>query len=363
MKKVLILAAVAAIAATACNKTFEAVPTAEAEIGFGTWTEHMTKAKTEFVANDEFDVFGYKWMTAGTPAPVTVFDGVDVKYDGTNWTYAPARFWDSNYDNYTFFAAWPKDILAAGDYAQTGSFITNDLDFNGADEKLMIAQKKDVAKAQYGNTVPLVFKHEGSLIDIKFKKHDNLADAVVEVTGISLSNIQSKGHFTVASYNTDNDPVGTAGVGGWEPAAPTVKSNYDHTAGTAGVTMPVSLAASTGNTTATAGALVNNLVVMPQVLGGTADDPKLTISYKITTGTGADAQTIEYTDNVILFSAFDKTDPNPDDKDNTTPFITTWEPGVHYIYYITINANIITFSATISAWTTTEVYGHHYLIK
>ena len=37
MKKLLILAAVAAIAATACTKTFEAKPTAETPIGFGSW--------------------------------------------------------------------------------------------------------------------------------------------------------------------------------------------------------------------------------------------------------------------------------------------------------------------------------------
>ena len=44
MRKLMILAAVAAIAATACTKTFEVEPTPGNAIGFGTWANTLTKA-------------------------------------------------------------------------------------------------------------------------------------------------------------------------------------------------------------------------------------------------------------------------------------------------------------------------------
>ena len=78
MKKFLIIAA-AALLAAACAKTYEVKQTTPPAIGFGTWSDVMTKApKTDFVANDEFDVFGFKWKTGPTDQ-TTVFDGVDVR--------------------------------------------------------------------------------------------------------------------------------------------------------------------------------------------------------------------------------------------------------------------------------------------
>lgn len=86
MKKYLIYALTAAIAAVGCSKTFEVEETQAPAIGFGTWADVMTKApKTGFATDDEFDVFGFKWNT-GPTNQTTVFDGVDVKYNGTAWS-------------------------------------------------------------------------------------------------------------------------------------------------------------------------------------------------------------------------------------------------------------------------------------
>ncbi len=348
MKKVVILAA-AALTLASCAKTYELQETAQSQIGFSTWNDAMTKAaKTVFVADDEFDVFGYKSNSASDMA--TVFDGVDVKYDGTNWNYSPLRFWDNNYANYTFFAAYPKDQLADGDYAQTGLFVSNELTYDGSHEVLLVAQKNVVAKANYKQPVQLKFKHVGSLVDIKVKKHSDIAATKVEVTSIALSGIKTTGDFTVNSYDGNNNPVGT-----WAPtsavndatATPYINNN----------------SVTAGEGTANAGVLFSGLVLMPQPLGKDSG-PMITISYTITTGTTGHEDTVAYTNNSFYFGQFDKTDPSPTEKDNTDPRIEAWAPGYHYTYYITINADAtITFSASIDSWADATDDGHYYLIK
>lgn len=373
MKKLMIFA-VAAIALVACTKTYEKEEAPQQEIGFGTWNDVMTKAvKTAFANGDTFDIYGFKWNT-GPANQTNVFKGYDVTYNSTTekWTYSPKRYWDGNFDYYTFFAAYPNNQLASAanenDYEQRGLFISNELTYDGSNEVLLVAQKKDVAKVNYGNTVPLLFKHTASLVDIKFKKHSELEDAMVTVNSIKLSGIQTKGKFTVASYDSENnnDPVGktVSGVSklGWELAEPPVvnAANADAAAAPYIHTSDVSLASGAGVGTANAADLITNLVLMPQVLS-TTGGPKITISYTITTGSGGDADTIVYTDKEFYFGLFDKSDPDPTDKDNTDPRVSAWLPNVHYTYYITINANAIEFSASIDTWATDNA--HYYLVQ
>lgn len=371
MKKLMIFA-VAAIALVACTKTYEKEETPQQEIGFGTWNDVMTKAvKTAFGDGDTFDIYGFKWNT-GPANQTNVFKGYDVTYNSstTKWTYSPKRYWDGNFDYYTFFAAYPNNQLASAanenDYEQRGLFISNELTYDGSNEVLLVAQKKDVAKASYGNTVPLLFKHTASLVDIKFKKHSELEDAVVTVNSIKLSGIQTKGKFTVVSYNGSNDPVGKTvsdviGLG-WDLAA----SPAVNAANAAAAIAPyihdsdVTLASGAGVGIANAADLITNLVLMPQVLSKT-EGPKITITYSITTGTGGDAETITYTDKEFYIGQFDMSDPDPTDKNNTDPRVSAWMPNVHYTYYITINANAIEFSASIDNWDTDSA--HYYLFN
>jgi hypothetical protein len=364
MKKAVLLAA-AALSLVACGKTYLDEPVAQNSIGFNTWNDVMTKAaKTVFAADDEFDVFGFKWNSEPS-ATATVFDDVDVKYDGTSWSYSPLRFWDSNYANYTFFAAYPKDQLQlTTSPAQTGLFVSKELAYNGEDEVLLVAQKKDVVRDDYGKDVQLKFKHVGSLVDIKVKKHSDIAAAKVEVTSIALSGIQTKGKFTVASYDaTSKNPVGkevssVAGLG-WELAATPVLN--DNTAETYKKANAATLNASAGAGIDNAAVLFSNLVLMPQTLGTTDGSPMITISYKITTGESGSEDVITFENKPIFFGEFDKSEEGESEKANKDPRISAWMPGVHYTYYITINANAITFTASIDSWN--EETGHYYLVK
>ena len=148
MKRYVFLAVAVLIAAASCTKTYEVGTQSEGmPIALGTWNDVMTRApKNNFVTDDEFDVFGYKWND-GPANETTVFNGDDVKFDGSKWTYEPIRFWDANFDHYTFYAVYPKDQLSASN-AQTGIFTSNEQSFStGAAEPLLVAQKKTVDNA------------------------------------------------------------------------------------------------------------------------------------------------------------------------------------------------------------------------
>lgn len=357
MKKIILIAAVA-IAAAACSKTYTVGSDSQKSIGFTSWNDQMTKAgKSTFETGDKFEVFGYKHN--GATDANTVFNAVEVEKTATAWTYSPIRFWDNNFSDYTFFAIYPEDILASGgDYAQSGLFTTNDLEYTGTDEVVLVAKKNHVAKGTgYPASVNMTFVHAASKIDIKVKKHDEILDTKLTVNSIAMSNIQEKGKLVVANYDDANEgkPSMT-----WTPASTPVvnaaaDAAYKNTTGAV-------LAAGTGNTTATAADLISGLIAMPQSLTSGSGAQSITINYTITTGTTGSEDSINY-EATFEIGKFDSSDPNPDDKDNTTPFINAWEAGVHYTYYITINAsNKITFTASIEDWAE-AVTGHHYIIK
>lgn len=359
MKKLMILA-VAAIALVACSRTFEKHETEGVAIGFGTWNEVMTKAqKTAFATGEKFEVFGYKYKDGETPTPTSVFTGDEVELKSTGlWEYSPLRFWDPAFNNYTFFAVFPEDQLSGtlADYAQTGLFVTNSITYDGTNEKLLVAQKKTVATGNSGNAVPLVFKHAGALIDFKFKKAANLEDCEVTVNTFKLYNILTAGTFEVASYDGDNNPVGktvseVAGLG-WTAGA----TKNAATSGAAAAPYVLASAATIASDSTTPVALIENLVVMPQ---------------KFTTGDGSQAFEISYqftdeagTTNTYTATSHEigKFDGNGADTSNDST-IGAWKPGIHYTYYITIDAKGIEFTASIAPWTEITYDGHYYLLN
>lgn len=340
MKKILILATVAAIAATACTKTFEAVQTQGSPVGFGTWANVLTKARTAgsstFVNGDDFNVYGFKTISA---ANTTVFNGDAVSFDGTDWTYSNLRFWDPNASSYTFYAVSPAGLIASAD-AQTGEFTSNSIAFAGNDNDVLVADKAVVPQADFNNPVNLSFNHAAALVDFKVKKHAEIAAATVAVTSFQIENIDNVGTFSVNGAYTGNHPVVT-----WNPTARGAYSN------TSGVTSVATLPSNVG--TDGSDFLINHLVVMPQTFRTAENKQTVTIEYAITSG--GDTVTNTATFNLKTFD-------NVDDKDNEDTIIGGWEGGKHYTFYITINANAIVFTASITDWVTPN-NGYHYLLQ
>lgn len=368
MKKLMILA-VAAIAAIACSRTYDTAPASEKAIGFGTWTETLTKARatannnTAFQADDVFDIYGFK--TVGSTNHV-VFNGDDVTatVDGSTvtWDYTPHRFWDPAAASYTFFAALPANKLVTAP-AETGLFVSDDITFDNPkafSNDILVADKKVVngtgasAPYSYSNPVEMQFNHIASCVDLLVKQDNTLGNAEVKVTALSLLNISNKGAFTVTGYS-ENVPAVT-----WDEAdTPT-------TLGTAGVyavpeTFPITVSGKTtyadhaaSGTEGTAKPIFSGYVFKPQTL--VADTQKIKLSYTIKVG---DEEPNVYTDIVFDIRKFQTTDTD----DNSGTDITAWAPKTKYIYTITIGANDIQFSASVKNWETTVNDGYHYLIN
>lgn len=378
MKKMMMLAALAAIAATACTKTFEVNPTpADQAIGFGSWTNTMTKAEhrpagsNDFLSGDTFNVYGYKTMAGDVKT--TVFDGdVVTAYDVNGatdggavsyWRYDALRFWDPASVSYTFFAASPSDQLATAP-AQTGLFVSNELTFSGANNDILVAAATTVLKASYSSSaVQLSFNHMAAQVDFKVKMDASLeaAGATVAIQGASLTDICTKGTLSINAYNAVSGAPEVATSGskyqGWTPDAIPTTSDFASTLATA--LAPLTITAYTaydgnhdaGATTGTLKALFPTYIMMPQNLD--AGQQKVVLNYTITAG----GNTSTYEDVEVSLNSFVTLDKN----NNAADAITGWAPGKHYTYYITIGANAITFTADINPWTPEA--GYRYLLQ
>lgn len=354
--------AVAAVALAACSRTFETHEVAQAQIGFGTWAEHTTKARAitdaAFQNGDKFNVFGSKVLNS---TPSVVFNGDEVSYDGADWTYSPTRFWDPDASGYTFFAISPSGLVtglnaaAKTTAATTGAFTTDEITFDGSvDNDVLIAKKTPVAPAAYNSPVNLNFQHVAALLDVKVKKSYSLKDATVAVTAIALENIIYKGSFSVSSYvTTDGDDLNkpVVAIANWTPAESSSTTTFN---GTGATLTQYGYASVTGESlSGDANYFWQNFVVMPQTLA----TQQIKISYTITTNVG---EVTTFTDKTVAFSAFD----NVDNKVNTdTQAAAGWNPNIHYIYTLTLDANKIDFTASITAWDNTTINGFYNLVN
>ncbi len=370
MKKIIMIAAVA-IAAAACSKTIDTNPAAsEKAIGFSSWNETMTKAHvgSNWADGETFKVYATK--TSANSG--IVFDGQDVVYDGTatTWGYSPIKFWDITATDYTFFAFLPAGQLAdeasAGQYAADGKFSSKEVSFTNPTantEDILVASKyvreKGTNPALSTAAVNLAFNHAASLVDIKVKMDASLAsmgtNVTVAVTAASLVDIRTKGTLTVKEYGSDNKPVFDGF--GWTPDATPTVGNYAASA-TPTVTSETTYVNGVATSTDPAAHdMFTNYVVMPQDL---TNGQKLVLSYTITTDDGNGAsQTATYTDVPVLLENFVKTDNTTNSGDK----IVGWMPGVHYIYYVTIGANAITFTASVNDWATEVISGYRYILN
>lgn len=378
MKKQLVLAALVAIAATACTKTFQVQPTSEIPVGFGTWTETLTKAHdpsgVAFAIGDAFNVYGTK-LIGDTSHDVFVGTTVSkTANEPETWTYAPTRYWDQSATSYTFYAVAPEGLLdGTGASATTaGVFTSEPIEFLGGDsaktsiKDILVAAKTTVEKsgspAAFSGPVTLPFYHIASLFDLKVQKQNDLElenedednYIKVAVTNISLSNIDGTGHFTINAYDdTSFAPVTSAGT--WTEETGAEKKTYGAVSGYETVTLPTDV-----NTVSAENpnALISKLVVMPQTFrtDGTADQT-VSITYTIVTCESGNSSTTTVSASFDL-KEFDTTQDYNNDSDT---YIANWLPGKHYTYIITIGANAITFNATIQPWGNQS--GYHYLVQ
>lgn len=357
MKKILFIAAVA-LAAAACSKTFDTNPAASQKaIGFGSWSETMTKGYTNTWTNgDAFKVYGAKFLTASAAA-TSVFTGETVSYDGSSWGYTDTKYWDLTAVKYAFYAFMPANQLETG--AVDGTFTSKEITFanpTANTEDILVASeyvRERNASGQLPTTVvPISFNHMASMVDVKVKKDASLGTATVKIKDATLAGIVNKGTLTVTGYAAA-DPFAPTAT--WTAAAST--ADYVSTSATAASNLTVTAATTynasgvAGTTTPDANSLFANYVLLPQTLNA---GQKLVISYTIS----ADGATEAVYDNVeVDLNTF----VNADNTTNAGTTIGEWVKGTHYTYYITIGANAITFNASVEDWATVNAY--KYLVQ
>ena len=386
MKKIMILA-VAAIAMVACTKTYEVVETSQEQspVGFGTWTDVLTKARTNgstatsFANNEMFKVYGTKLVSSTS---YQVFNGTDIKAtvsESVSWNYnntADVRYWDRAATSYTFYAALPGSMVTAygslTDEQKTaitnteysfnglfyGSFTFDDPTAIGND--VLVASEKTVTVSDENvrNAVQLEFNHIASAVDLLAKKDAALASATVTVTGVKFKNIKKAGNFHVSAYST----TPTVAWSGQTGVLETVASSSIYSASIGGNkvvaaystygTVDPEDANAVNTTTGDPVSLLSGYVFLPQEL--VAATQQILLSYTIAVG---EEQPSVYTDVPVDLRAFMTADHNDNGGGSA---ITSWDPGKHYIYTITIGANAITFTATVNNWSET-VNGYNYL--
>ena len=218
MKKHLVLGALAVLALAACTKSEVVELNKGNEISLTAVTgKNLTKAADGYCNNakpNDFDVWA---ATQGK----TYFSKETYTLDGGSSTYksASARYWPDSPATVDFFAA--KNYLGDSSPAPTPTFTasgTTALAINGYKVTTTVASQKDfiyavsktVSKPAGGAAATLNFRH--ALSQIEFQAKNSNPRIYVEVTGVAVYQVNSKGDFSVNAATTNNFQDHTLGA-------------------------------------------------------------------------------------------------------------------------------------------------------
>ena len=154
-------------------------------------------SRTTLPANTHFGVFAYKWGWSTSRKPDYMFN-VDVEYDGSSYTYSPARFWPPSSTKLSFWAYCPydasADLLAAGTPSTTYTKSTPNLPdirftVDGYTDVMYSNLVTNQTYASNGGVVPLTFNHALSLVDVYAQKDDSSDHFTVELNSVRFDGL------------------------------------------------------------------------------------------------------------------------------------------------------------------------------
>jgi len=182
----------------ACNNIDDRIP--EVKIDFGVSISSSRVILENASDMRCFRVWGWRIPDKGTNK-WKVFDDVKVFYnkETASWQYSPEQCWEMN-NTYTFYALFP-DTLTNTNFDEDGRLSFGCFDIRQTDEynylkavDLLWAKNRGVATGMTPpETVPLIFSHMLTNINIELKKHANNANDVMEVTYILLNGMNCVG--------------------------------------------------------------------------------------------------------------------------------------------------------------------------
>lgn len=211
MKKHLVLGALAVLSLAACTKSEVVELNKGNEISLTAVTgKNLTKAADGFCNSAKptsFDV----WAATGGK---TYFSKETYTLDGESSTYksASARYWPNSPATVDFFAAknYEGDSSPAPTPTFTPSAGATALAIDGykvtttvaSQKDFIYAVSKDVSKPAGGAAASLNFRH--ALSQIEFQAMNSNPRIYVEVTGVAVKQVYSKGNFSVNVATTNN---------------------------------------------------------------------------------------------------------------------------------------------------------------
>lgn len=278
MKRLLILATAAIVALASCSKTQVVYTDAPEEIAFKQVTNVMTKV-TAGLANQDMSVFAY---VGGT----SYFGNTEFAYNDGKGAYvaSAAKYWPASGDvDFIVWAPYDADVTSASATQLAG--ISKD-----TDEQIDVlygtvsASKQDAA-------VNVDLNHALSLVQINIAGSEN-----VKLMNVELLNSVQK---ATAEVNTAADPAVE-----WTPDATNPKK------------ATVSLYTPTDNVNGDALDVVAKPCTDYIVVPVTTNNATIKLSYKM----GSDAAVLTY---------------------ETAAALGEWEPGMKYVYNISVGATEI----------------------
>lgn len=207
MKKQLFFGALACLALASCSndKTLD-VNRIEDEIRYSVVTNGATKAADVYCNNNKPTEFKVWAIHNGA----TYINGDEIKYESDAWKNTSGnRYWPET-GNIDFYAH-----VNAGNFTNatstTAAKITDyEVPTTVSEQKdLLYAVKKDVAKSN--SAVTLNFRH--ALSQIVFNAKNTNPNFYVEVSGVTIYNVDNKGTYTYPTVSTDTNNAEHTGTG------------------------------------------------------------------------------------------------------------------------------------------------------
>ena len=349
MKKsyLMIAAAAALFAACAENDSFKEVDVQEAPITFNQAINKVTRAYISSVADlkteNGFVVYGYKSLdNFTTKESPDIFAGKNVYWDDQlstpAWVYNGLRFWDKN-AKYNFYAVAPYQPTDGATYAIQGdpavanfgrititgahsnkSTVSDDylIDRNGA---------KGILGSDHtgstNNPVDIDFHHV--MAKVQFALKSTLTSGTVTVTSLTMTGWDNgAGNFT--QNLTYTGAPGNIVYDEWNIPTASAGSVALVGSGTGNTSVVLTCGAS-----ATATALTDWYIMVPQQIAYTAPSTGLTftVTYTYSDGAAQNPYTETFTDQVAV-----------------VPSTQTWGTDSHTTYTLDIKPNEIKFGVT-----------------
>jgi hypothetical protein len=332
MKKSFLLAAIAAIAMSSCSHD-EGVDnnTSQKSIAFGTFVEKATKGTpvtgTAYPADGQFYVMGYQTTGDITSAAAPGFMMQNVTHTGSLYNYFPVRYWPSNGDVVSFYAIHPASLVssvtpatAVGTGFPKVSF-TVDSDPIKQVDLMMAAVPNQLPSA---SAVNFAFDHKLTKIGFtaKLAADYSLNGTYIRVKSIDLINVAS-----TADFEFDPAAIATNGI---KQNASTSFATYSLDAAKHFV--------NNGSVTSTTAAQLNE-----------ANSYLLMVPSDYTALTSTAAVKVTY---IISYADGTSTEVNTTKKLCDLATGNNWLTGGSISYNLTITLNAVSFSATVTEWTT-----------